>query len=69
MAAEQWTPTGLAQGYYCLRCGKCSNMYGTGHGSGLCESNPKYVKQLQELNTVDAEKHRKFKLDLKYGRK
>jgi len=68
MAAEHWRPTGLSQGYFCGRCGMHSNMYGTGHGRGKCESNPKLVKQLNELNTVEAEQRREFKSKLKYGR-
>lgn len=42
---------GLYQGYYCLRCGGNGvNMYGSGHGEGKCEPQPKLVKELVELN-------------------
>lgn len=50
MPAEYMTPKGLAQGYFCYRCGQTTNMVGSGHGEGKCESNPDYVKKLIELN-------------------
>ena len=67
MPAEHWTPTGLAQGYYCMRCGKSANMYGTGHGDGLCQPDPEYVKRLNELNTEEMEGKRKFLKGLQHG--
>lgn len=50
MPAEHMTPRGLAQGYFCYRCGGTINMVGSGHGEGKCEPNPEYVKKLMELN-------------------
>lgn len=43
-------PEGLSQGYFCIRCGMHSNMYGTGHGVDKCEPNPELVSVLRELN-------------------
>ena len=49
---EHNRPEGLAPGYYCCICGQSANVYGSGHGPGLCEPNPVLVKQLDELNKV-----------------
>ena len=68
MPAEHWRPTGLSQGYYCGRCGKPTNMVGTGHGRDLCIPNPVLVERLNELNTVEAEKKREFLNELKRGK-
>lgn len=56
MPAEHYRRTpdgtiGLYQGYYCMVCGgKGVNMFGTGHGVGVCEPNPALVRELIELN-------------------
>jgi hypothetical protein len=50
MPAEHRTPTGWAQGYFCMTCGQSTNMVASGHGDGKCKPNPEYVKQLVELN-------------------
>lgn len=46
--SEHMRPEGLAQGYYCFRCGQSCNMYATGHGE--CEPNPEIVEILKGLN-------------------
>lgn len=68
MAAEHWRPAGLSHGYYCMRCGMNSNMVGTDHGPGHCQPDPELVKQLNELNTEEAEGKRKFLGQLKHGK-
>lgn len=50
MPAEHMRPEGLAQGYFCMRCGMSCNMYATGHGPGQCDQNHELVKTLMELN-------------------
>ena len=47
---EHMRPEGLAEGYFCFRCGGSTSMYATGHGAGQCEENLPLVKQLMELN-------------------
>lgn len=39
------------------------------HGSGICLSNPKLVKLLEEANTPEAERKRTFVKKLKRGEK
>lgn len=41
---------GLMQGWFCLRCGKTTNMVGSGHGPGKCEPNPELVEKLRKAN-------------------
>ena len=48
---EHKTPNGIAQGYFCMRCGKTTNMLGSGHGENKCDSNPELVAQLVKLNS------------------
>jgi len=57
---EHYRPSGhLEQGYFCCRCGAAGiNMYGTGHGEGLCEHNQKLVGQLHRANPRSPEKPR-----------
>jgi len=54
MPAEHMRPTGLSQGYFCYTCGMHCNMVGSGHGKGLCESNPTLVAELIKLNQKDS---------------
>jgi hypothetical protein len=68
MPAEHWRPTGLSQGYYCMRCGMPANMVGTNHGPGKCQPDPDLVERLNELNTVEAEDKRRFLGKLKHGK-
>jgi len=62
---------GYYQGYYCGRCGApgLSMMGSRKHGSGICLSNPKLVKMLEEANTPEAERKRTFVKKLKRGEK
>lgn len=41
-------PDGTVQGYTCAHCHKSCNMYGTGHGAGICDKKPeqKVIVQL-----------------------
>lgn len=67
--SEHYRPNGLAQGYFCSRCGAAGlNMYGTGHGPGQCFPNPVLVDKLRELNSAEAEAKRKFMFELKHGK-
>lgn len=52
MPAEHRRPGGgWGQGYYCMTCGDSGlNMYGMGHGPGICTPNPELVRQLIEVN-------------------
>lgn len=64
---EHYRPNGLAQGYFCIRCGSAGlNMYG--HGVGQCFLNPDLVDKLIELNTEEAQAKREFISRLKYGK-
>ncbi len=48
---EYRNPNGtFSEGYYCMRCGKSTNMYASGHGEGLCIRNPELVAKLNEAN-------------------
>lgn len=66
MPAEHIRPKGLSQGYFCHNCGKPCNMMATGHHGGKCESNPKLVAELIELNKPKKELP-KFPTDNLYG--
>lgn len=68
MPAEHWRPTGLSQGYYCMRCGDPTAMISPQHGPGRCQPNPELVKRLNELNTEEAEGKRNFLGELKRGK-
>lgn len=46
----------LAYGYYCYRCGKTTNMVGTGHGEEECSSNPKLIQALELANPLPGKK-------------
>jgi hypothetical protein len=58
MPAEHMRPTGLSQGYFCYTCGQHCNMVGTGHGAGVCESNPVLVAELIKLNSGESNMRR-----------
>jgi len=68
MPAEHWRPTGLSQGYYCMRCGEPSSMIDARHGVDKCYPNPKLVERLNELNTEEMEGKRKFLRELSHGK-
>lgn len=63
---EHYRPNGnLSQGYFCMTCGKVSNMYGTGHYPDKdCGANPKLVAALLRANPAPGKKPH-FKLSLK----
>lgn len=49
--SEYRKPDGsLSQGYYCMTCGRTTNMYASGHGVGYCVPNPELVKALNKAN-------------------
>lgn len=57
MSAEYRTPEGhLSQGYPCARCGKTTNMYGTGHGEGKCERNKDLTDAINKANPPEGVK-------------
>jgi len=76
MPAEHYRPRtgnvkgGYYQGYYCGRCGApgLAEQGNRKHGSGVCLANPLMVQRLQEANTIQAEKKRKYKRALKHGK-
>lgn len=49
---EHRRPNGLAQGYFCGRCGQPAGMLG--HKS--CQPNPELVRELERLNSKENEK-------------